>query len=138
MAIDRNPGGNVEVRNPSQGNRILANEPYFNPWYVSRTPCAALTSSDLADRSRFKIRAYMRVYFAEFLGTYILVLWGEGVSYSFWRFIFCGALMPIHDIQTQAQVVAARKTPTDYLSVAWGWGVGFMVCSCSLWRKHYG
>ncbi|KAK4701973.1 hypothetical protein P7C70_g4252, partial [Phenoliferia sp. Uapishka_3] len=48
----------------------------------------------------------MRVYFAEFLGTFILVVWGEG---------------------TQAQVVAARKEPSDYLSVAWGWGVGFML-----------
>ncbi|ORY84689.1 aquaporin-like protein [Leucosporidium creatinivorum] len=48
----------------------------------------------------------MRVYFAEFLGTLVLVLWGEG---------------------TQAQVVAARKQPSDYLSVAWGWGVGFML-----------
>jgi len=45
----------------------------------------------------------MRTYFAEFLGTMILVLWGEG---------------------TQAQVVAARKVPDDYISIAWGWGVG--------------
>lgn len=29
--------------------------------------------------------------------------------------------------RTQAQVVAARKEPGDYLSVAWGWGVGFML-----------
>lgn len=28
---------------------------------------------------------------------------------------------------TQAQVVAARKVPNDYLSISWGWGVGFLL-----------
>ncbi|KAK4055024.1 hypothetical protein OIO90_003365 [Microbotryomycetes sp. JL221] len=60
--------------------------PYSNAWYVAR--------------ERFQ------VYFAEFLGTLILVTWGEG---------------------TQAQVVASRRQPSDYLSIAWGWGVGFML-----------
>lgn len=36
----------------------------------------------------------------------MLVLWGEG---------------------TQAQVVVARNQPNDYLSIAWGWGIGFML-----------
>lgn len=34
---------------------------------------------------------------------------------------------PLSSAQTQAQVVAARKQPSDYLSVAGGWGVGFML-----------
>lgn len=44
--------------------------------------------------------------FAEFLGTFILVLWGLG---------------------TQAQVIAARKATDDYISISWGWGVVFML-----------
>lgn len=43
---------------------------------------------------------------AEYLGTLVLVLWGEG---------------------TQAQVIVARNQPNDYLSIAWGWGIGFML-----------
>ncbi|KAK4050672.1 hypothetical protein OIV83_003398 [Microbotryomycetes sp. JL201] len=60
--------------------------PYSNAWYVAREK--------------------LQVYFAEFLGTLILVTWGEG---------------------TQAQVVASRRQPSDYLSIAFGWGVGFML-----------
>ncbi|KAM0791772.1 hypothetical protein ACM66B_004035 [Microbotryomycetes sp. NB124-2] len=59
--------------------------PYSNAWYVGREK--------------------FQVYFAEFLGTLILVTFGEG---------------------TQAQVVASRRQPSDYLSIAFGWGVGFM------------
>ncbi|KAK4703648.1 hypothetical protein P7C70_g2568, partial [Phenoliferia sp. Uapishka_3] len=76
----------VSIRNPNQEQQIDAEDEYYTNYL-------------------FSTRSYMRVYFAEFLGTLILVVWGEG---------------------TQAQVVAARKEPGDYLSVAWGWGVGFM------------
>lgn len=33
----------------------------------------------------------------------------------------------LYRLQTQAQVIAARNEPGDYLSIAWGWGIGFML-----------
>ncbi|SCV74255.1 BQ2448_6687 [Microbotryum intermedium] len=85
--VRRNPFHRAHIRHHHQRVQITSDEEHYrNPW--------------------FKFRSRFRVYFAEFLGTLILVLWGEG---------------------TQAQVIALRNAPNDYLSIAWGWGVGFML-----------
>ncbi|SGY48213.1 BQ5605_C001g00629 [Microbotryum silenes-dioicae] len=85
--VRRNPFHRAHIRHHHQRVQIsLDEEHYRNPW--------------------FSFRSKYRVYLAEFLGTLILVLWGEG---------------------TQAQVIALRNAPNDYLSIAWGWGVGFML-----------
>lgn len=58
----------------------------------------------------YSTRKCLAPYMAEFLGTFVLVLWGEA---------------------TQAQVVASRGA-SDWISIAWGWGVGFMLASVFL------
>ena len=73
----------------------------------------------------FTTRKYMRIYFAEFLGTMILVLWvSRDVTPSVSTEL---TLAAPQGEGTQAQVLAARKEPGDYLSIAWGWGIGFML-----------
>ena len=49
--------------------------------------------------SRFRDR--YRIYFAEFLGTFILIMFGDGVV---------------------AQVVLSNYEKGDYQSISWGWG----------------
>lgn len=48
-----------------------------------------------------KIREYCQDGFSEFLGTFILLLFGDGVV---------------------AQVVLSRGANGDYQSISWGWG----------------
>ena len=48
-----------------------------------------------------KIRGYCQDFFSEFLGTMILILFGDGVV---------------------AQVVLSGGTKGDYQSISWGWG----------------
>ncbi|KAL8281286.1 hypothetical protein RQP46_006320 [Phenoliferia psychrophenolica] len=67
------PDQMVTITNPDHEQDIDGDDEYYTNYW-------------------FQTRSWMRVYFAEFLGTMILVVWGEG-----------------------------------YLSVAWGWGVGFML-----------
>lgn len=48
-----------------------------------------------------RIRHFMREPFAEFLGVFILIMFGDGVV---------------------AQVVLSNSTKGDYQSISWGWG----------------
>jgi aquaglyceroporin related protein len=48
-----------------------------------------------------KVRTYCRDAFSEFLGTMILILFGDGVV---------------------AQVVLSKGQKGDYQSISWGWG----------------
>lgn len=48
-----------------------------------------------------RVRRYMQDPFSEFCGTFILVLFGDGVV---------------------AQVVLSSSTKGDYQSISWGWG----------------
>lgn len=52
-----------------------------------------------------RIRHYIREPLAEFLGTMILILFGDGVV---------------------AQVVLSKNTKGDYQSISWCWGIGVM------------
>ncbi|KAM5344221.1 hypothetical protein ACJ41O_012758 [Fusarium nematophilum] len=53
-----------------------------------------------------RIRYYCQDAFSEFFGTFILILFGDGVV---------------------AQVVLSRGTKGDYQSISWGWGIGVML-----------
>lgn len=53
-----------------------------------------------------KIRHTLREPFAEFFGTFILILFGDGVV---------------------AQVVLSKGTKGEYQSISWGWGIGVMM-----------
>ncbi|GIC88261.1 MIP/aquaporin family protein [Aspergillus udagawae] len=53
-----------------------------------------------------KVRTYCRDAFSEFLGTMILILFGDGVV---------------------AQVVLSKGQKGDYQSISWGWGIGVML-----------
>ncbi|ETI24730.1 hypothetical protein G647_04100 [Cladophialophora carrionii CBS 160.54] len=53
-----------------------------------------------------RIRHYMREPFSEFMGTFILIMFGDGVV---------------------AQVVLSNGTKGDYQSISWGWGLGVML-----------
>lgn len=53
-----------------------------------------------------RIRHTMREPFSEFLGTFIFILFGDGVV---------------------AQVVLSKGTKGDYQSISWGWGIGVMI-----------
>ncbi|KAH7143462.1 aquaporin-like protein [Dactylonectria macrodidyma] len=53
-----------------------------------------------------RIREICQVGFSEFLGTMILILFGDGVV---------------------AQVVLSKGTKGDYQSISWGWGLGVML-----------
>ncbi|PFH55551.1 hypothetical protein XA68_18072 [Ophiocordyceps unilateralis] len=53
-----------------------------------------------------RIRAWGRDAFSEFVGTMVLVLFGDGVV---------------------AQVVLSNSTKGDYQSISWGWGIGVML-----------
>ncbi|KAK5941114.1 glycerol channel [Knufia obscura] len=53
-----------------------------------------------------RIRHYMREPFAEFFGTFILIMFGDGVV---------------------AQVVLSNGENGDYQSISWGWGLGVML-----------
>lgn len=48
-----------------------------------------------------RVREYCQDAFSEFFGTFILILFGDGVV---------------------AQVVLSRGTKGDYQSISWGWG----------------
>ncbi|CAM1501346.1 Fc.00g105080.m01.CDS01 [Cosmosporella sp. VM-42] len=52
------------------------------------------------------IREYCQDAFSEFFGTFILLLFGDGVV---------------------AQVVLSKGTKGDYQSISWGWGLGVML-----------
>ncbi|ODA80707.1 hypothetical protein RJ55_03666 [Drechmeria coniospora] len=59
-----------------------------------------------ADEARWpKIRSLWQDAFSEFLGTMVLILFGDGVV---------------------AQVVLSKGTKGDYQSISWGWGIGVM------------
>ncbi|EXK28286.1 aquaglyceroporin like protein, other eukaryote [Fusarium oxysporum f. sp. lycopersici 4287] len=53
-----------------------------------------------------RVREYCQDAFSEFFGTFILLLFGDGVV---------------------AQVVLSRGTKGDYQSISWGWGLGVML-----------
>lgn len=53
-----------------------------------------------------KARSICQDAFSEFLGTMILILFGDGVV---------------------AQVVLSKNTKGDYQSISWGWGIGVML-----------
>ncbi|KAM0326109.1 hypothetical protein ACHAQA_006702 [Verticillium albo-atrum] len=53
-----------------------------------------------------RLRCYFQDAFSEFIGTFFLVLFGDGVV---------------------AQVVLSRGTKGDFQSINWGWGIGVMV-----------
>ncbi|KAK8202196.1 glycerol channel [Zalaria obscura] len=53
-----------------------------------------------------RIRRALREPFSEFLGTFILIMFGDGVV---------------------AQVVLSNGTKGDYQSISWGWGIGVML-----------
>ncbi|PHH69041.1 hypothetical protein CDD80_7055 [Ophiocordyceps camponoti-rufipedis] len=53
-----------------------------------------------------RIRAWGRDGFSEFVGTMVLILFGDGVV---------------------AQVVLSNGTKGDYQSISWGWGIGVML-----------
>ncbi|KAK5127947.1 hypothetical protein LTR85_005064 [Meristemomyces frigidus] len=53
-----------------------------------------------------RIRRIFREPFSEFLGTFILIMFGDGVV---------------------AQVVLSNGTHGDYQSISWGWGLGVML-----------
>lgn len=53
-----------------------------------------------------RLRHKIREPLAEFLGTFILILFGDGVV---------------------AQVVLSKGTKGDYQSISWGWGIGVMM-----------
>jgi aquaglyceroporin related protein len=53
-----------------------------------------------------KIRQVLRDPFSEFIGTFMLLMFGDGVV---------------------AQVVLSRGTKGDYQSISWGWGIGVML-----------
>jgi len=53
-----------------------------------------------------RIRHYCREPFAEFLGVFILIMFGDGVV---------------------AQVVLSSEAKGDYQSISWGWGLGVML-----------
>lgn len=56
-----------------------------------------------------RIRRALREPFSEFLGTFILIMFGDGVV---------------------AQVVLSNGTKGDYQSISWGWGLGVMLGVC--------
>lgn len=53
-----------------------------------------------------RVREYCKDGFSEFMGTFILLLFGDGVV---------------------AQVVLSKGTKGDYQSISWGWGLGVML-----------
>ncbi|KAJ9627383.1 glycerol channel [Knufia peltigerae] len=53
-----------------------------------------------------RIRHFLREPFSEFFGTFILLMFGDGVV---------------------AQVVLSKNTKGDYQSISWGWGLGVML-----------
>lgn len=53
-----------------------------------------------------RIRHYLRKPFSEFMGTFILIMFGDGVV---------------------AQVVLSDGTKGDYQSISWGWGLGVLL-----------
>ena len=59
-----------------------------------------------------RIRHYLREPFSEFLGTFILIMFGDGVV---------------------AQVVLSNGEKGDYQSISWGWvSILIVLSSCSL------
>jgi aquaglyceroporin related protein, other eukaryote len=55
----------------------------------------------MPDLTWSRIRHYMREPFSEFMGVFILIMFGDGVV---------------------AQVVLSNGTKGDYQSISWGWG----------------
>lgn len=58
-----------------------------------------------------RVRQYLREPFSEFFGTFILIMFGDGVV---------------------AQVVLSEGKAGDYQSITWGWGLGVMLGVVSL------
>ncbi|KAL1921607.1 uncharacterized protein VTP21DRAFT_11323 [Calcarisporiella thermophila] len=65
-------------------------------------------NSDASSKSRkpiLKLKREFREYLAEFLGTLVLIIFGDGVV---------------------AQVVLSKGAKGDWLSINWGWGLGVL------------
>ena len=73
---------------------------------IDRSPTAEAKKQSNADLAWPRIRRVLREPFSEFLGTFILIMFGDGVV---------------------AQVVLSNGTHGDYQSISWGWGLGVML-----------
>ncbi|KAK1040625.1 glycerol channel [Friedmanniomyces endolithicus] len=73
---------------------------------IDRSPTADLKKASNAGLRWPRIRRMIRAPLSEFMGTFILIMFGDGVV---------------------AQVVLSNGTKGNYQSVSWGWGIGVML-----------
>lgn len=67
--------------------------------------CDSVTLSDAYNNSWMRVRHRYKEYFAEFFGTALLIIFGNGVN---------------------CQVVLSELTQGSYLSISHGWGIGVL------------
>lgn len=79
------------IHKVDRGGHVVHDEP----------PAAASYPPDVKPPTWVGIRELMRDAFSEFLGTMVLILFGDGVV---------------------AQVTLSENTKGDYQSISWGWG----------------
>lgn len=73
---------------------------------IDRSKTADLKKASNSGLRWPRIRRMLREPFSEFMGTFILIMFGDGVV---------------------AQVVLSNGTKGDYQSISWGWGIGVML-----------
>lgn len=73
---------------------------------INRSATAELRKGQNSGLAWPRIRRTCREAFSEFMGVFVLIMFGDGVV---------------------AQVVLSDNTKGDYQSISWGWGIGVML-----------
>ena len=106
MSDPMSPG--LPLTNKSRASSDLSERPYAEHGpMIDRTPTADMKLKPAGRGLMWpRIRHALREPFSEFIGTFILIMFGDGVV---------------------AQVVLSNGTHGDYQSISWGWGLGVML-----------
>jgi len=99
---------NLTLTDKSRTSSDLSETPYAEHGpMIDRTPTADMKVRPAGRGLMWpRIRHALREPFSEFIGTFILIMFGDGVV---------------------AQVVLSNGTKGDYQSISWGWGLGVML-----------
>ncbi|KAK4502473.1 hypothetical protein PRZ48_005898 [Zasmidium cellare] len=91
----------------SDNSTVLTDPPYAEAGVpINRSQTAEAKKESNGNLAWSKVRRYFREPLSEFMGTFILIMFGDG---------------------SVAQVVLSNGTKGDYQSISWGWGLGVML-----------
>lgn len=108
--VAQKPADDIDVERVEHvtADSSMSEQPYAEHGaLIDRSPTADLRVKKAGTGLMWpRIRRTLRDPFSEFLGTFILIMFGDGVV---------------------AQVVLSNGEKGDYQSISWGWGLGVML-----------